>query len=576
MSVRPSALALGALVVGSAVAIDPSGLAPFGPSKWLVVSSLGFVGAALSLRNGTTRCHRKTWQAWVVLLALLTLSALVNGDTKVALLGHPDRHFGVVTWVLLFALFCAGQQLVDQVTTLTRASVVAAVWVGGYCLWELLFGPPVSVATTTRRLLGPFGSAAFLGAACCLLLPVALGVALDRSEDRRWRRAAGAGAGLLAIALIGSGTRAAWLGAAVALVAVCIARRSNRRTVMWCAVGLAVAIATVTPRLSDITSRSEGNSSRLDEWRVAATVIEHHPLLGVGPEGYRIAIAQGIDDSYERAYRRDTVLPDRAHDSLLDVALAGGVGTALIYLALIIFVARRAWTLMRAQRPAIVGIGVAVIAYGVQQLLLFPLAELDPIWWLLCGVVVGATSIAEAIERPRRSVVPSVAAAASIVLLVAGVLDVAADRLARTALRAGDTGAADRAVNLRPDDLRYRLVSAEVHLDRATLSDIDAAIAHARRATEWSSNDPFANEELATAMSQRAVATGDPADVTAALEQWQHLVDRDPHRASWQLQLGRAAALAGDTKLAGQAWTTADDLGEPGAAALLAALGAAP
>ena len=157
-------------------------------------------------------------------MALLTLSALVNGDAKVALLGHPDRHFGVVTWVLLFALFCAGQQVVDQVTTLSRASVVAALWVGGYCLWELLFGPPVSVATTTRRLLGPFGSAAFLGAACCLLLPVALGVALDRSEDRWWRRAAGAGAGLLAIALIGSGTRAAWLGAAVALVAVCIAR----------------------------------------------------------------------------------------------------------------------------------------------------------------------------------------------------------------------------------------------------------------------------------------------------------------------------------------------------------------
>ena len=177
MSVRPPALALGALVVGSAVAIDPSGLAPFGPSKWLVVSTLGLAAAALSLRNGSTQCHRQSWWAWVVLLGLLGLSALVNGDARVSLLGHPDRHFGVLTWVLLFALFCAGQQVADQVTTvttLTRASVVAALSVGGYCLWELLFGPPVSVATTTRRLLGPFGSAAFLGAACCLLLPVAL------------------------------------------------------------------------------------------------------------------------------------------------------------------------------------------------------------------------------------------------------------------------------------------------------------------------------------------------------------------------------------------------------------------
>jgi hypothetical protein len=344
---------------------------------------------------------------------------------------------------------------------------------------------------------------------------------------------------------------------------------------MWCAVGLAVAIAAVAPRLGDVTSRSEGGSSRLDEWRVAVVVIGHHPLLGVGPEGYRIAIAQGIDANYERAYRRDTVLPDRAHDSLLDVALAGGLGAALLYLGLITFVGRRAWALLRVQRPAVVGLGVAVIAYGVQQVLLFPLAELDPLWWLFCGVGVGATSTTEAIGR-RRSVVPLTAATASVVLLVAGMLDVAADRLARTALRAGDTVAADRAVNLRPDDLRYRLVAAEVHLDRGTLNDIDAAIAQARRATKWSNNDPFSNEERATAMSQRAVATGDSADVAAALELWQHLVDRDPHRASWQLQLGRAAALAGNTTLARQAWTTADDLGEPGASALLAALGTSP
>lgn len=579
MSVRPPALALGALIIGSAIAIDPSGLAPFGPSKWLVVSTLGFVGAALSLRRGSTRCQRQSWRAWVGLLGLLTASALVNGDAKVALLGHPDRHFGVLTWVLLFALFCAGQQVVDQLTMLTRAGVVAGAWIGGYSLWELLFGPPVSVATTTRRLLGPFGSAAFLGAACCLLAPVALGVAFDRSEDRWWRRAAAATGGLLAIALVGSGTRGAWLAAGVAVVAVSVARKPNRRSVMWCGVGIVVAVAAIAPRLGDVTSRSEGGSSRLDEWGVAVRVIGRHPLLGVGPEGYRIAIAQGIDDNYERAYRRDTVLPDRAHDSLLDVALAGGLGAALLYLGLITFVGRRAWALLRAQRPAVVGIGVAVIAYGVQQLLLFPLAELDPVWWVLCGVVVGATSAAGAIER-RRSVVPLAAATASIAMLVAGVLDVAADRLARTALRAGDhnvaINAAARAVNLRPDDLRYRLVAAEVHLDQGTLNDIDAAIAQARRATEWSNNDPFSNEELATAMSQRAAATGDSADVTAALDQWRHLVDRDPHRASWQLQLGRAAALAGDMTLARQAWTTADDLGEPGAAALLAALGTSP
>ncbi len=575
MSVRSAALAFGALVVGSALVVDPAGLAPFGPSKWLLVSTVGVLVATLSLRHRSTRCHRQSWWAWVGLLALLTASASVNGDVRVALLGHPDRHLGVITWLLLFALFCAGQQLTDRVTMLCRAAVVAAAGIGTYSLWELLVGRPVAVATTTRRLLGPFGSAAVLGAACCLLGPIALSVALDRSGQRWWRRVAGLAAALVAVALIGSGTRGAWVGAGVAIIIAVMAARPSRRTVVWCATGLAVALSVVAPRLSAVSSRDD-SASRLDEWRVAIRVVERNPVLGVGPEGYRIAVAEGVDDAYERAHRRDTVLPDRAHDGPLDVTLMGGIGAGLLYVALVGFVGWRAWRLLRTGNASNVGIGLGVIAYGVQQLFLFPLAELDPTWWVLAGVVVALTSSAGNRED-HPSVVPLVAGFVAVAMLVLGVLDVAADRLARTALRSTDPDAAidaaRRAVSLRPDDIRYRLVAAEVALDRGTLSDVDRAITEARRATDWSLDDPFATDELATAMLQRAVITGNPEDKSAALAHWQQLVARDPHRASWQLQLGRAAALADVTSVARQAWTIAADLGEPGAQALLDALG---
>ena len=577
MTVRPRALSFGALVVGSVITVDPAGLSPFGPSKWLVISTAAAATVAWTLRSGATRCHRRSWWMWMALLALLTLSALVNGDAKVALLGHPDRHLGVVTWVLFFALFCAGQQLAEQVTSLARTAVVAAACLGGYIVWELALGPPVAVAVTTRRLLGPFGSAAFLGAACCLLGPVAVGVAFDRSPDPRWRWIAAGSATLVGVALVGSGTRAAWLGASISAVVVAVAVRPSPRNIMWCAAGLLAAVALVTPRLDDVTARRESSTSRLDEWRVATRVIGQHPVIGVGPEGYRIAFADGVDDSYERAYRRDAVLPDRAHAAPLDVALAGGLGAGALYVALVGFIAVRSWRLLRTRRPLAVGVGAAALAYGLQQLFLFPLAELDPVWWLLAGAVVSLTSVVEHVPR-RRVVGPAVAATASAFMLFVGVLDVAADRLARTALRATDHAvaidAANRAVRLRPDNLRYRLVSAEAHLDRATIAGIDQAITEARRATSWSPKDPLAGDELATALSSRAAATGGHDDITQALAQWQVLVDRDPHRARWQLQLGRAAALAGDVDLARRSWTIAADLGEPGASALLTALDA--
>jgi hypothetical protein len=247
------------------------------------------------------------------------------------------------------------------------------------------------------------------------------------------------------------------------------------------------------------------------------------------------------------------------------VALAGGLPAALAYCALIGFIGWRALGLLRADR-ATAGIAAGVIAYSVQQLLLFPVAELDPIWWLLAGIVVASDSIA-ARSIERRSHHRPIAVGALIlapVALVAGVLDVAADRLAHRAVAdtdaSGSIDGAERAVDLRPDSLRYRMVLAEMLARRSTLADIDAAIHQADLAVDWSPRDPIAADVHASFLLDRANVTGQPADIGNALHAWQHLVDRDPLRARWQLQLGRAAALAGDTSAARVAWTIADDL----------------
>ena len=343
--------------------------------------------ATLSLRRHPARCQRQSWWAWVALLGLLTLSALVNGDARVALLGHPERHLGVVTWVLLFALFCAGQQLVDQITTLARAGVVAAAGLGIYSLWELLIGRPIEVATTTRRLLGPFGSAAVLGAACCLLGPVALGVALDRAENRWWRRAGGISAVLVALAV----DRLRHLAARGSV-------RSRRRSSR----PLPCAPAGASP-----CGALRGWWSPSERWRHDSATSQHAPTTphgstsggsrhgsslgtrcsGSGPRVTASRVAEGVDDAYERAHRRDTVLPDRAHLGPLDVTLMGGVGAGLLYIGLLGFVGWRAWSLLRSANAPSIGIGLGVIAYGCSNCSCFRSPSstrcggCSPVWW---------------------------------------------------------------------------------------------------------------------------------------------------------------------------------------------------
>ncbi len=590
MGVRSSALLLGALVIGAVVTFDPGGWSPFGPAKWLAVSTLSLAGGGLALWTGRATVDRSTARCWTALLVMLGLGAVANGDVRTALLGHPERHLGLATWLLFALLFAAGQQLrgVRERRVIERALAISAVALGAYAMWELLVGRPVAIAAITSRLTGSFGSAAYLGAAACLLVPAAGGLAFDRNERREWRLVAAAGVGLGLVALIGSGARAAWLGGLSVLIVAMVKLRPSRRLVLGVFALVAIGFAVIAPRLGAITTRSVGAASRLDEWAVAARVIGDHPLIGVGPEGYRIAVAEGIDRNYERTYGRDRVLPDRAHSAPIDVALAGGLPAGIAYVVLLALLGKRMWSSIRRDGPATtVGVAAGVLAYGVQQLLLFPLAEIDPVAWLCCGMVIASTANPASPERASRWTFTARRAAGGLILLlvpvafIAGVLDVAADRLARRsilALAAGESANAvddaARAVRLRPDNIRYRVIAADAHAASATLADIDDAITDINAALSWSPHDLIAGEALGSLMLQRARITGDQRDTFAALQHWENLVARDPHRAFWQVQLGRVAVLTGDRDLARTAWTTAADLSpnDPTAGELLAAL----
>lgn len=581
MGVRWIPFTLGAMVVAAVLAVDPAGASPFGPARWWLVSSLALAAGGLGLWHGRTRSDRRSTWLWCGLLALLGMAALTNGDARIAVFGHPMRHLGFVTWCLFALVFAAAQQLTlerDRRIVL-RGAVLGALGLGAWTLWELLVGPPLSVATDSERLVGPFGSAAILGAACSLMLPVCAGLAVDPSEQRGWRIAAAIASATAALALVGSGTRAAWIGIVAAAVVLVAARRPGRRALIGGAVLVALALTLTSPRLDDVLQRANGATSRADEWAVALRIIGDHPVLGAGPEGYRIAAMGAVDADYERTYGRDRVLPDRAHSGPLDVAATGGILAGLGYVVLVGGIVVIAVRRIRHADPAGVGLAAAVVAYAAQQLLLFPLAELDPVWWLFAGMLIAAMPRSDRAQESRR--LRPVALAALVfapVALVAGVLDVAADRLAEQSLAIDDIddalGASERAVDLRPDDLRYRSIVIALHRERGTLADIDSALAHADAALHWSADDPIALDARATLLSDRAKITGDDPDVASAVAAWQRLVERDPVRARWQVQLGRAASLAGDIDLARSAWRAAAALrpDDPEVAALLAQL----
>lgn len=580
MRPRSPAWLIAGLAPVTLLAVDPWGWYPFGPVKWLAVSTLVPAGAALVLARRPLRVAVLPTGAALALVAWLAVAAALGRDGIYAWVGTPERHLGVLAWALAALALIVGQSLGDEGDRRTVAAglVVAGVGVGLVGGAEAAGWEP-RVLDVGGRLSGPLGSPAFLGAAAALLLPALVGLAADATWGRRARAAAAAGSVGLAVGAVGSGARAAWVGlaAAAAVTAwshrVRLARRPRMAGLAGAAAVIAAAVLVVAGPVgaraaSTFDADAPGGRGRLDEWRVAARVVVDHPLVGVGPEGYRIAFADGVDAAYARAHGRDPV-PDRAHSAPLDVALAGGVPALVAWLALVACAGRAVLAAVRGDRPWLAGIGAGLVAHAAGGLFLFPVVELEPLAWLLAGLLLAAAPAATArggqVERTVPVPVLAALGLVATVALVAGLTDLAADRHARRAadaLAAGDGAAAASsaaaATDLRPDTVRLHLLDGRARV--ADQQGFTAALESVDRALALSPGDPVVRLERARLLVARAEATRSPAHIDRARAEVERLLADDPRHAElWRLA-AVAADLDGDRSSAEEAQHRAGEL----------------
>lgn len=557
----------GVLIVAAMLAVDPWGWDRFGPLRWALLSSLGFAAVAISLGSGDARLRplpRWAVLGWIVTLGGLTLSTALSNDLWHALVGTPDRHLGLATWFLFIGLFATASLYPNTaIRSVLRAAVLAGALTGLWSILEARDIGPFDSSFANDRVGGPFGQPAFLGASMVLIVPLCAAVALDRVHHHAWRAGGvlGSALGLTALAL--SESRAAWVGAAIAALAVIVRRRS------WIVGGVGIAavcgllfFTSLGDRAATLTDLDDGViAGRVDEWQVGARALAATPtfgVLGYGPEGYRTVFGQHVDEDYVIEYGR-AVITDRAHSGLLDTSLSGGVvaglGMALLQLGLVVTSIQR----LRSDDPADVALGAAVFGYLVQQLFLFPLAELDPILWILAGILVARRPqrreqrppLFTSVSGGKRSMM-LVAGFVAAVSAIAGLSNIAADHAVVEVERRQVEGestesqraAADTARSRRPDSIRYDFIAARASQD-GSLVGFEHALERLDHGLSISPNDPALLTERGIVLLEIARRSDDDQALKVAIEALEELDVRDPNNPATELTFGIALALDG-------------------------------
>ncbi len=523
-----------AALVACLFVVDSGGLAPSGSARSAAFSAVLGAGVVVVARwwpLGNRGPRRFGW-LWLALLITVGLSAIASADRWHAVFGTSERNLGLLSWIGFAVSFAVGASLrpgSDRMVADAATFAVAAM--SGLAFLEVVGLDPTDTAWPGRRVGAPFAQSTYLAVALVTLGPLVAGVALDRSGSAR-RRAVAAIVSLAGLAaLLATQSRGPLLALGLALVIVLVVRGRPR-------VGIVVGAAAIAGVVGQSLTRGWGSvGGRLDEWRIGWRGIRASPLLGYGPEGYRGEFPRLVDVDYVRA-NGASVITDRAHNVFIDMALSSGVLAAVLLGGLWVLVARAAWG--RVSDPdasaMFLGLAVGVVAGFTQQLVLFPLAEIDPVLWLIAGALVateglaagGATTVDAEPWRGATWLLAVSAAAAMMASFWWNLTSAIGEhRIVRSTSFRQDRAeiVADEALAMRPQSIRLAYAASLVHANGPTLRDLDEAIAILERSLEQHPADPPLRTDYVFRLVERARRSALPIDAdrataaaTAALE----------------------------------------------------------
>jgi hypothetical protein len=291
MHPRGARLARGiALAVTAAVplVVWPGIDTPFStPKLWLLVSGLLAAGAVWLWSRGWRWATEGAGVLGIVVAAWCAswaLSALL-GD--VVSLPALTLGVGASLWAVVLAGVVRNPRAVmaAQVAGSSAVALVSVLqWMGSDPFVAAGWIPPIAEASPRLAVYGTLGNPNFVACLLAASLPMSAGLFFSSGTVTRW--AAVAAAGVMALALLATGSRAGALALGAAAVTSGVAGRGRPHRIVAVA---ALALAATAVAVSPARSLAETLSGRVYIWRTTWPHALERPIAGRGPGGFELS-----------------------------------------------------------------------------------------------------------------------------------------------------------------------------------------------------------------------------------------------------------------------------------------------
>ena len=293
--------------------------------------------------------HQPITLSLIVFLISIFTSALFSESPLIGFFGLSGRRNGFLTYFTLFVLFLLAYRLASRATLIYFLKVLGCVGIfqSVYMLIQFLDFDPIAWDNAyENQMFGTLGNPNFSSAFLAISFPAIVFCTFSKTYSNKYRIFFGLGIVFNILALYLAGVYQGPLSLIIALFVVSmiyVLRSSVSRklrllsysTVLFSGVIFVLGILGIGP-LKSIFLKSSFQLRASGYWPTAIELGLNHPFLGVGHEQFVNYFPSTV--MLESRLRFGQMIPDNAHNFLLNFFAEGGFLVALAYLSFLVLV----------------------------------------------------------------------------------------------------------------------------------------------------------------------------------------------------------------------------------------------
>ncbi len=267
-----------------------------GQSAGIVLALLGWV-AAVFANKGLTPDREKTLRFQIILAAYIFIFA-VSGLFSVNVYKSFGRIFGLLGEIGVFFAVLSYDWKREKISKFLKILTIFAVIEAVYGIIQYLTGTTLlNYGDTVRQIKEVFRDNVYihrsygtwdhpnsLGGILGMIIPITFFVGIISKEKKEKLFYLGSTL-ILALCLMFTLTRGAWIGLTVSLLIMIIYKRRNLFFIPLVAILIVLALPSTRARIMD-SFKFGKETERISMWKVAVDEIKQNPVLGTGPETF--------------------------------------------------------------------------------------------------------------------------------------------------------------------------------------------------------------------------------------------------------------------------------------------------